>query len=158
MAKTITFNNGTEDVTLNVLSVSSSVYNGVKNALKIVIDGAEHSFDEIHGILENTGEITEKEDGVVTFIHSGFELLPDSNFLGQYKDGKWDITLVQRNTTQSAVVDTQDALLEAMLMISDLEVRVEALEGQNEPTEEITEEPVNETEADGEPVSEEGAE
>ncbi len=127
MAKTITFNNGTEDVTLNVLMVSSSVYNGVKNALKIVIDGSAHSFDEIHGILENTGEITEKEDDVVTFVHSGFELLPDENFLGQYKDGKWDITLVQRDATQSAVVDTQDAVGEIMLMIADLSEQVAIL-------------------------------
>ncbi len=127
--KTITFNNGTEDVTLNVLMVSSSVYNGVKNALKIVIDGSAHSFDEIHGILENTGEITEKEDDVVTFVHSGFELLPDENFLGQYKDGKWDITLVQRDATQSAVVDTQDALVELSLAVVDLQERIAALEG-----------------------------
>lgn len=129
MAKTITFNNGTEDVTLTVLSVSSSVYNGVKNTLKIVVDGSAHTFDEIHGILENTGEITEKEDDVVTFVHSGFELLPDENFLGQYKDGKWDITLIQRDSTQSAVVDTQDALVELSLAVVDLQERIAVLEG-----------------------------
>ena len=127
--KTITYNNGTEDITLTVLAVSSGVYNGVKNTLKFIVDGSDHSFDEIHGILENTGEIIEKEDGVVTFTHAGFELLPESSFLGQYANGKWDITLVQRDSTQSAVVDIQDALVELSLAVVDLQRRIAALEG-----------------------------
>ncbi len=116
--KTITYNNGTEDITLTVLAVSSGVYNGVKNTLKFIVDGSDHSFDDIHGILENTGEIIEKEDGVVTFTHAGFELLPESSLLG-----------IQRDSTQSAVVDIQDALVELSLAVVDLQGRIAALEG-----------------------------
>ena len=115
--KTITFNNGIEDITLNVQNAASFVYNAVKTTLRIIVSEADHTWDEISELSKNTGDIVYKEDDKVMFVYSGYDY-PENGLTGSISDGVWTIDIVQKNDLATQINYLQDAVCEIMEIIN----------------------------------------
>lgn len=119
MAKTITFNTASEEVTLTVQNVSSAVYNAIKNTLRITIAEADHSWDDIKKLADNIGEITYADDGATQFVYNGFEL-PSNGLIGGIKEGIWTVEIEQKNALAEEVSANSEAIGELLTVIGSL--------------------------------------
>lgn len=110
--KQITFNNGTEDVTLTIQNIFAYTYNATKNVLKISVSEADHTFEEIAELKKCTGKIVFTEDGSVKSEYTGYKT-GDRGFICNYAGGVFDVE-VERESALDIRIDIVDGLIEEL--------------------------------------------
>ena len=117
MAKTITFNNGEEDVTLTVQDVMSYTYNAMRTVLKIHVSEEDQSFAEISELKKCTGRITYKVDDEVVSEYTGYNK-GVKGFTANWKDGLFDIELekmLEEDNRLTQIEATLDFILTVLI-------------------------------------------
>lgn len=126
--QTITFNNGTEDVTLAVQSCFAYTYNAIKMVLKLVINEDDHRYSDVEKLKNVTGSIIYKEDGEIKSEYTGYTLGKDA-FSCNYAKGVFSVE-IERSTSDNIRMDLLEKLIKTTeLNVSDLEDAVIELTG-----------------------------
>lgn len=115
MAKKIVFNNGTEDVTLNITNCFAYSYNAEKNVLKIEINENAHSYDEIAALKLNSGSINLFENDDLKSEYTGYTLGAEG-FTCNYSKGVFSVELERKNEVDIRI----DAIWESIGDILDI--------------------------------------
>lgn len=117
--KTITFNNGTEEITLVVQKCFAYTYNAMKTVLKLNIAESDHSFAEVSKLKENKGTIVYREDGEVKTEYDGYTLgaVP---FKCNYSNGSFDIEMNREDGTEIRLQQLELAFDDLSDVVSDL--------------------------------------
>lgn len=130
MAKTITFNNGTQDVTLTVEDVFPSREDG-QNVLKVIIAEKNHTYDDVCELKKCTSDIVYTVDGEVKAEYKGYTC-GDDGFKLRYDSTKtFYIGICQHSAIDDRVDDLDhehaDSILVLIEAILDLSLEIEEL-------------------------------
>ena len=129
MGKTLTFNNGTEEITLSITMLNKGISGGTKEALIFNVSKSDHTEEEIRSLLDNTGDITYMVDEEVKETFEGYALLPERNLDIVELEEIYIVTLIQRGDSELALMDAQDAIGELMEIVADLSMQLAELSG-----------------------------
>lgn len=118
--KTITFNNGTEEITLVVQNCFAYTYNAMKTVLKLNIAESDHSFEEVSKLKENKGTIVYREDGVVKTEYDGYTLGAVPFKCNYFNGCSFDIEMDRENNTEIRLQQLELAVDDLSGVVSDL--------------------------------------
>lgn len=116
MAKQITFNNGTDEITLTVQNAFTYVYNAMKTVLKVVINESDHTYAEIAELKNCADKISYYVDGELKAEYEGY-CLGNEGFNLNYKDGVFNVELTQETSYEVRLSRLENTTERIMLML-----------------------------------------
>ena len=119
MEKLITFNNGEEVKEIAVTNIFAFTYNALKTVLKIQIEGAKASFEDIQSLAQNDGAITYLVDGEIKAVYTGYEY-GDAGLTINFDalNDMFNVEIVQKGSLEERISACEDAIEALMGMIS----------------------------------------
>lgn len=118
MAKTITFNTGTEEVVLSITSIQEMALND-RNLLRVRISEDDHSYDEVKKLRSNVSAIICKEDDVVKSEYLGFTNNAQNGIINN-ENGIFTVDLTKADANTTNIAKLNDAVEDILLMLMDM--------------------------------------
>lgn len=119
--KTITFNNGTEDITLIVQNCFAYTYNALKTVLKLTFKESDCSFTDIEALKQNTGDIVYSVDEEIKSLYSGYAYA-ENGFTCNYADGVFNVEITQTGALDKRVTACEEAIESLMMLFGEMGV------------------------------------
>ena len=119
MIKTITFNDGTKEVTLEVISCRSYTLNAFKNVLRIEIAENTHSYENVAQLKNVVGSIKYYEDNILKSEYEGY-ILGSEGFNVNYTNGIFTAELAQETSYEIRLTRLEETVEEIMGMLMEM--------------------------------------
>ncbi len=119
MAKAITFNTGTQDVTLNIQHVQEMPLND-RNLLRIKISEEDHTYDEVKQLRQNASAIVLKENEEVKSEYFGYTNNAQNGIINNEK-GIFTVDLTKADANTVDIQKLNDTVEDILMILMDME-------------------------------------
>ena len=117
--KTLTFNTGTKDVTLNVQHVQEMPLND-RNLLRIKVSEEEHAYDEVKQLRQNVSTIVLKEDNETKSEYFGYTNNAQNGIINN-ENGIFTVDLTKADANTVDIKKLNDTVEDILMILMDME-------------------------------------
>lgn len=119
MAKAITFNTGTKDVTLSIQYIQEMPLND-RNLLRIKISEEDHTYDEIKQLRQNVSTIILKEGDETKSEYFGYTNNAQNGIINN-ENGIFTVDLTKADANTVDIKKLNDTVEDILMILMDME-------------------------------------